>query len=36
MENIFISGITIENVRHLKNITIPLSDGGEKAFNFYR
>ncbi|KAI4441246.1 hypothetical protein C824_003745 [Schaedlerella arabinosiphila] len=26
MENIFISDITIENVRHLKNITIPLSD----------
>ena len=30
MENIFISDITIECVRHLKNITIPLSDGERK------
>ncbi len=36
MENIFISDITIECVRHLKNITIPLSDGREKAFDSYR
>ena len=26
MEKIFISSLAIENVRHLKNITIPLSD----------
>lgn len=30
MENIFISDITIESVRHLKNITIPLSGGERK------
>ena len=34
MENIFISDITIENVRHLKNITIPLSDKEKKHLIF--
>lgn len=29
MERIFLTGIMIENVRHLRNITIPISD--EKA-----
>ena len=34
MENVFISNLMIENVRHLKNITIPLSQEEPKHLIF--